>query len=1158
MAVIARSHRTGVLVGFLIVQFKNNLIARHSQTAIFPHGFAIFRLFVVWFMKNCIAECRSRIPNRHDRKSEVTMVTRRAKGNTMQRRMSWIVAIVCLVAFSGMVIAADESLKDPDLAADLRLLQGQWELFNRGPGEGPPSIRSVKQIEGNRETLRRYDLDTGKLVQEHTMEFRLSKDGDSRVFTFYPPGKPADEGLSFIYKIDNEAFYDIPGLLNGPKYRNYAPIPKVWVWKRVAEETVEKEIPEPRATLIPPLDIVLASKGRQMIVAEGTFMDPGPVYTVNLDNGWRGSSVSFSKGCSSLTWIPSRNEVVSTCWDSNVRVLSWPSLETRLTIPIDRSATRADVSPDGKLIAVLREGYHPSDDSAGRSLDLYDVETGAIVKPLDTDLFRGLDVVFSRDGDHLAICGGLFENLAGEIVIYDVKEGKRKARATTKQPLANLAYSTDGRWIVSTGNLGTTVVDSETAREKVSIPEGGQRLVVLPRKNLVVIASRQQSLIVATLPDLKIVKKIDVNQGPIGGLASRQEGEELIVVGMMSSQIWNTNEWTSTPLMPGRTQIQDGQLVSALPQGELVAIGKGRELRIVDQAFRRLWNLKEFSEDIRQIKVHPSENQLGVILKNGSVEILDATTGETISEGQVPLPPLSVLSSDLTEFFYISPDNRIICRELSNQSERPSSVGFGARFSSLTSSRNGNICCGMAPGAAVVLSPDANKLVVRILKAVPGPVACMDWYDPHQRAAVGDESGNLAIWEIQDDRTPKLVKKLTLGIRPTTLGFSKSGDQIVIGSAEGVVSIVAAGEESKIQNLTRKTFKPVVNCVWLNDDRDLLFANSEGKLRRLKTPSRQIPALQRQTASENQPIRSACFNREGDQCFVAIGRDIEIRSTSNWELKQTLRGHRDDIQRIRMSPDGKTLTSTGNDAFVQVRTWDDAKASWNLDRTLFLPAAAHRLEWSPDGRSIVVGFATYNFLVYDTATWQVSHKLSLEYIPKVLRFSPDGKLLMSAGHNPSQPGAECVIQQWDTRTWNSPKSFKGHRTSVEDIAFVSDGQTMFSTGDDGQVLRWSLANGTSELAAKLPMSGIAIKSMQNPRYALVSWHFGNLGIIDTANGKLVIESEGHTEIPEAVTSDLVISNNGELAVSCCASRQGTGTGVVKLWQIGSGNKSESR
>ena len=147
--------------------------------------------------------------------------------------------IISLASAATDIVRADDktaTTDDKDLAADLALLQGSWELLHGNEGKGEPNTRSVKTIEGNTETLRRYSIKTGKLGHEHSVEFRLSKTGSVRVLTFYAVGDSPENGLSYIYKVDKDNFYDVPGLLQGDQYHNYQSQPKVWHWKRVVDK----------------------------------------------------------------------------------------------------------------------------------------------------------------------------------------------------------------------------------------------------------------------------------------------------------------------------------------------------------------------------------------------------------------------------------------------------------------------------------------------------------------------------------------------------------------------------------------------------------------------------------------------------------------------------------------------------------------------------------------------------------------------------------------------------------------------------------------------------------------------------------------------------------------------------------------------------------
>ena len=161
--------------------------------------------------------------------------------------MKNIIAVfaVSLLALTLIARAQDEKPvekeQDKDIAADWKLLQGTWELIHGNEGRGRPTIRSLKTIEGNKETLRRYAIDTGKMVHEHSVELQLTKSGSVRVCTFYGVGGSPDNGMSFVYKVDEENFWDVPGILQGDEYRNYQKDPTVFHWKRFVEDSKTTE-----------------------------------------------------------------------------------------------------------------------------------------------------------------------------------------------------------------------------------------------------------------------------------------------------------------------------------------------------------------------------------------------------------------------------------------------------------------------------------------------------------------------------------------------------------------------------------------------------------------------------------------------------------------------------------------------------------------------------------------------------------------------------------------------------------------------------------------------------------------------------------------------------------------------------------------------------
>ncbi|KAF9354086.1 hypothetical protein BGX34_011228 [Mortierella sp. NVP85] len=149
--------------------------------------------------------------------------------------------------------------------------------------------------------------------------------------------------------------------------------------------------------------------------------------------------------------------------------------------------------------------------------------------------------------------------------------------------------------------------------------------------------------------------------------------------------------------------------------------------------------------------------------------------------------------------------------------------------------------------------------------------------------------------------------------------------------------------------------------------------------------------------TENDEVYSCAYSPDGKSLAVSLDNgDINVYSTSSWEITRALSGHTSTVWRVEYSPDGDQLVSCSEDGAVRLWDVDTGKCRHVLN------GHAHDVlcvTFSPQGDQVASAGDDETLRIWDVATGECLQTLS-GHSEGVLcvAYSPHGDQIASARH----------------------------------------------------------------------------------------------------------------------------------------------------------------
>ncbi|MCA9186751.1 MAG: WD40 repeat domain-containing protein [Pirellulaceae bacterium] len=236
---------------------------------------------------------------------------------------------------------------------------------------------------------------------------------------------------------------------------------------------------------------------------------------------------------------------------------------------------------------------------------------------------------------------------------------------------------------------------------------------------------------------------------------------------------------------------------------------------------------------------------------------------------------------------------------------------------------------------------------------------------------------------------------------------------------------------------------------------------------------------------------------------VFAGR--QARAELPWE---SFTGHEEYVYDISFSPDGNSLVTASGDNTAII--WE--LATRKPRHVLRHEGAVYTAEVSPDGNLAATGTSDGHVSLWslDRGTQIADSKLHSDAV-YCLAFTPDGKLLASAGGSTDGGDTTCRISRVDTLETTGELS--GHKRQVYGLAFSPNGRRLVTGSSDKTARLWDLSDSSDVVLQGHGSDIYRCAFSPDGQFIVTASQDGTVRIWSVPDGELVSTLAGRSGIP---------------------------------------------
>jgi WD40 repeat protein len=442
----------------------------------------------------------------------------------------------------------------------------------------------------------------------------------------------------------------------------------------------------------------------------------------------------------------------------------------------------------------------------------------------------------------------------------------------------------------------------------------------------------------------------------------------------------------------------------------------------------------------------------------------------------------------------------------------------------------------------------------------PGALTCVAFSaDGRTLATGGEQDQGVKLWDVATGEEVRTLRGHSAGV--SAVAFSPDGGRLVTaGDHEMRVWDAATGTEL----MRREDPFGVEQVSFLPDGDTVVTTCADGIVRVLDLRTGRVL---RTLGGHASPLTCHTVSRDGRTIATGGYEDgpVELWDAATGRQLATLPTHSRLILSVAISPDGRWLAAGAFRSYPAgpqgstLEVWDLATRRevphlWRNTRGILISSTVFSVAFSPDGTSLLAGYADHVVTEWEVGTWREGATLKGHSAAVLaLAFSPDGKWLATGSSDKTvklwdrsagrpadrlaergtffQASAfspdgtmvaagshESTAKLWDTASGTGLRTFVAP-TPIRFVSFSPDGETLTGASRDGKVTMWDVRTGRKvstfeSLAGRAQRDeglGYFEVSPDGRRYVSGAGSTTSVPLSDTATGQVLATLEGHTD-----------------------------------------------